>query len=96
MKSVLIIDDDPLIRKTLSSHLTKRGFEVQLAESGEAGLRRFAEACPDLVLLDIRLPDTDGLEVLRRITEQGTRTAVLMMTAFDDMQSTITAAPLMP
>ena len=94
MKSVLIIDDDPLIRKTLNSHLTKRGFEVQLAESGEAGLRRFAEACPDLVLLDIRLPDTDGLEVLRRITELGTRTAVLMMTAFDDMQSTITATKL--
>ena len=94
MKSVLIIDDDHLIRKTLSSHLAKKGYEVHLAEDGETGLGRFAEVCPDLVLLDIRLPDTDGLEVLRRITEQRTRTAVLMMTAFDDMQSTITAIKL--
>jgi DNA-binding NtrC family response regulator len=94
MKSVLIIDDDPLIRKTLSSHLAKKGFEVHLADDGEAGLGRFAEICPDLVLLDIRLPDTDGLEVLRRITEQRTRTSVLMMTAFDDMQSTIMAIKL--
>jgi len=94
MKSVLIIDDDPLIRKTLSSHLAKKGYEVHLAEGGEAGLDRFAEVCPDLVLLDIRLPDTDGLEVLRRITEQRTRTTVLMMTAFDDMQSTIMATKL--
>jgi len=94
MKSVLIIDDDPLIRKTLSTHLAKKGFEVHLAEDGEAGLGRFAEICPDLVLLDIRLPDTDGLEVLRRITEQRTRTSVVIMTAFDDMQSTIMAAKL--
>ena len=94
MKSVLIIDDDPLIRKTLSSHLAKKGFEVHLAEDGEAGLDRFAEICPDLVLLDIRLPDTGGLDVLRRITEQRTRTSVLMMTAFDDMQSTIMAIKL--
>ena len=94
MTSVLIIDDDPLIRKTLSSQLAKKGYEVQLAADGEAGLSRFAEACPDLVLLDIRLPDLDGLEVLRRIMEQRTRTAVVMMTAFDDMQSTITAIKL--
>ncbi len=94
MKSVLIIDDEPLIRKTLSSHLVKKGYEVHQAEDGETGLSRFAQVCPDLVLLDIRLPDTDGLEVLRRITEQRTRTAVIMMTAFDDMQSTITAIKL--
>ena len=94
MKSVLIIDDDPLIRKTLSSHLAKKGFEVHLAEDGQAGLERFGAVCPDLVLLDIRLPDMGGLEVLGRITEQRTRTAVVMMTAFDDMQSTITAIKL--
>jgi DNA-binding NtrC family response regulator len=94
MKSVLIIDDDPLIRKTLSSHLAKKGFEVHLAEDGGTGLNRFAGICPDLVLLDIRLPDADGLDVLRRITEQRTKTSVLMMTAFDDMQSTITAIKL--
>ena len=59
MKSILIIDDDPLIRKTLSSHLSRRNFEVHLAEEGEQGLVKYTENVPDLVILDIRLPDID-------------------------------------
>lgn len=94
MKSVLIIDDDPLIRKTLSSHLAKQGFEVNQAEDGEEGMQKYAESCPDLVLLDIRLPDTDGLEVLRKIKETNKKTYVLVMTAFDDMRTTVEAIKL--
>ncbi len=94
MKSVLIIDDDPLIRKTLSSHLLKKGFEVQLAEMGEEGLRKFAEHCPDLVLLDVRLPDSDGIEVLRKIKERNKKTCVVVMTAYDDMRTTVDAIKL--
>ncbi|MEW5900568.1 MAG: sigma-54 dependent transcriptional regulator [Acidobacteriota bacterium] len=94
MKSVLIIDDDPLIRKTLSSHLAKQGFEVQVAEEGEEGVQKFGESFPDLVLLDIRLPDTDGIEVLRRIKEQNKKTYVLVMTAYDDMKTTVDAMKL--
>ncbi len=94
MKTVLIIDDDPLIRKTLSSHLTKRGFEVALAEDGDEGIRKYNETCPELVLLDIRLPGTDGIEVLRVIREQNKRTFVLVMTAFDDMKTTVEAIKL--
>jgi DNA-binding NtrC family response regulator len=94
MKSVLIIDDDPLIRKTLSSHLTKRGFDVALAEDGDEGIRKYTETCPELVLLDIRLPGTDGIEVLRAIREQNKRTFVLVMTAFDDMKTTVEAIKL--
>jgi DNA-binding response OmpR family regulator len=62
MKSILIIEDDALVRKTLTSQLGKRGFEVGVAETGEGGVRLFQESCPDLVLLDVRLPDIDGLE----------------------------------
>jgi two-component system response regulator AtoC len=94
MKSILIIDDDALIRKTLSSHLTRQGFDVQTAEDGEAGLRKHGEMCPDLVLLDIRLPDTDGLDVLRRIRERAVRATVVMMTAYDDMKTTVEAIKL--
>ena len=94
MKSVLIIDDDPLIRKTLSSHLLKKGFEVQLAEMGEEGMRKFAENCPDLVLLDVRLPDSDGIEVLRKIKERNKKTCVVVMTAYDDMRTTVDAIKL--
>jgi len=94
MKSILIIDDDTLIRKTLSSHLTRQGFDVQTAEDGEAGLRKHGEMCPDLILLDIRLPDTDGLDVLRRIRERAVRATVVMMTAYDDMKTTVEAIKL--
>ena len=94
MKSILIVDDDPLIRKTLSSHLTRQGYEVRTAEDGGGGLAAHAEMCPDLVILDVRLPDIDGLEVLRRLKEQGHRSTVLIMTAYDDMKSTVEAVKL--
>jgi len=94
MKSILIIDDDALIRKTLSAHLARQGFDVQTAEDGESGLRMHGEMNPDLVLLDIRLPDTDGLDVLRRIREKAGRATVVMMTAYDDMKTTVEAIKL--
>lgn len=94
MKSVLIIDDDPLIRKTLSSHLSKQGFEVRLAENGEEGLEKHEESFSDLVILDIRLPDIDGIEVLRKIREKNKKTYVLVMTAYDDMKTTVEAIKL--
>jgi DNA-binding NtrC family response regulator len=91
MKSILIIDDDALIRKTLAAHLAKRGYEVRTAEDGESGLALAAESVPDLVLCDIRLPDIVGLEVLRRHKETGSRAAVVIMTAYDDMKTTVEA-----
>jgi two-component system response regulator AtoC len=94
MRSVLIIDDDPLIRKTLSGHLSKQGFDVQLAEEGEEGVRKFREFGPDVVILDVRLPDLDGLEVLRQIRDLNKKTYVLMMTAYDDMKTTVEAIKL--
>ena len=91
MKSILIIDDDPLIRKTLSSHLSRQGYEIRTAEDGESGLAVQADQNSDLVLLDVRLPDLDGLEVLRRIRGGNPRTTVVIMTAFDDMKTTVEA-----
>jgi len=94
MKSILIIEDDPLVRRTLTTQLAKRGFEVIAAENGEGGVRSFAEQCPDLVLLDVRLPDIDGLEVLRKIKEKNRRAIIMIMTAFDDMKTTVEAIKL--
>jgi len=94
MRSVLIIDDDPLIRKTLSGHLSKQGFDVQLAEEGEEGVRKFREFGPDVVILDVRLPDLDGIEVLRQIKDLNKKSYVLMMTAYDDMKTTVEAIKL--
>ncbi len=94
MKSVLVIDDDPLIRKTLSSYLSKKGFEAVAAEDGEEGLQKYEEHIPDLVILDIRLPDVDGLEVLGRIREKNPNASIIIMTAYDDMKTTIEAIKL--
>jgi two-component system response regulator AtoC len=94
MKSILVIDDDPLVGKTLSSHLSRRGYEVLLAEKGEEGLLKYAESCPDLVILDIRLPDKDGLEVLGKIKEKNKDACIIIMTAYDDMKTTVEAIKL--
>jgi DNA-binding NtrC family response regulator len=91
MKSVLVIDDDPLIRKTLSTYLSKKGLEAVVAEEGEEGLQKYEEHNPDLVILDIRLPDVDGLEVLGRIREKNPNATIIIMTAYDDMKTTIEA-----
>ena len=94
MRSILIIEDDALVRKTLASQLAKQGFEVVAAGTGEEGVLAFVEVAPDLVLLDVRLPDADGLDVLRRIKDKNRRAVILVMTAFDDMKTTIEAIKL--
>jgi len=94
MKSILIIDDDPLIRKTLSSHLSKTEYEVSMAEDGEEGLQSYEERLPDLTILDIRLPDMSGIEVLSRIKEKNKNASIIIMTAYDDMKTTVDAIKL--
>jgi len=94
MRSILIIEDDALVRRTLTSQLAKRGFEVTAAATGEEGVEAYDGSDPDLVLLDVRLPDTDGLDVLRRIKDKNRRAIILVMTAFDDMKTTVEAVKL--
>ena len=67
MKRALIIDDDPMIVKLQSMILTKAGYEIDSAPNGQAGLDRAAATGPDVVLLDVMMPDLDGLEVTRRL-----------------------------
>lgn len=94
MRSILVIDDDPLIRKTLATHLSKEDSEIVLAEDGLEGLQKFEECFPELVILDIRLPDMDGIEVLRKIKEKNKDACIIIMTAYDDMKTTIEAIKL--
>ncbi|MCI4444582.1 MAG: sigma-54-dependent Fis family transcriptional regulator [Candidatus Aminicenantes bacterium] len=91
MAMVLVVEDDSLVSRTLVSHLKKRGFEVKLAESGEEGLQIFRQFQPELILLDVRLPDINGLEVLKQIKYENKNTSVVIMTAFDDMKTTVEA-----
>jgi DNA-binding response OmpR family regulator len=77
---VLVVDDEPMVREVLQRYLELDGFEVAVAEDGEAALASFAEARPDLVVLDLMLPRIDGLEVFRRMRASAS-TPVIMLTA---------------
>jgi two-component system response regulator AtoC len=94
MKSILVIDDNRLIRQTFKSHLTSEGFEVSLAADGREGVEEFRKLEPDLVILDIHLPVLDGLEVLKQIRQIDPHAYVIMITAFDDMRTTVEAIKL--
>jgi len=77
---ILVVDDDPGIRSVLRGYLEQAGYRVVEAATGEAALDALDDSAPDVVLLDVGLPDIDGLEVLRRIRERS-QVLVLMVTA---------------
>ena len=80
---ILVVDDDRALREALRRALHLAGYEVELAENGQHGLSQVAAMSPDAVVLDIGLPDIDGLGVCRRLREAGNRVPVLMLTARD-------------
>jgi two-component system response regulator AtoC len=94
MAKVLVVDDEVSIRETLDMFLVEKGHEVYKAGTGQEGLNLFHECGPDVVILDIRLPDTSGLEVLAKIQKEAVSSKVIMITAFHDMETTIQAMKL--
>lgn len=94
MAKVLVVDDELSIRETLEMFLVEKGHEVFKAGTGQEGMDLFCEVAPDVVILDIRLPDTSGLEVLSRMQKQSAASKVIMITAFHDMETTIQAMKL--
>jgi two-component system response regulator MprA len=86
---VLIIDDDRALRDALRRALTLAGYEVATAAGGAQGLAAIAELPPDAVLLDVGMPDVDGLEACRRLRAAGDRVPVLMLTARDAVEDRI-------
>jgi two-component system response regulator AtoC len=94
MIKVLIVDDDEHIRESLELYLKEKGYDVISASNGSKALFHFDHDKPKMIILDIRLPDIDGLEVLRRIKGSNGKVQVAMITAFQDMETTITAMKL--
>jgi two-component system OmpR family response regulator len=83
---VLVVDDEPSIVDAVATSLRYEGFSVQEAVNGRSALSMAQEDPPDLVILDVMLPDLDGLEVTRRLRADGVRVPVLFLTARDTLQ----------
>jgi two-component system response regulator MprA len=78
---VLLVDDDAGVLRAIERALVIHGFEVQTSSDGSDALRMLAARAPDVVVLDVSMPDVDGLEVCRRLRAAGDPTPVLMLTA---------------
>ncbi len=81
---LLVVDDEPNIRELLAASLRFAGFEVDTAADGQQAVKKALESTPDLVVLDVMLPDLDGFTVTRRLREQGKHMPVVFLTARDD------------
>lgn len=88
MKTLLIVDDQTGIRLLLNEVFTKEGFTTRLAANGAEAIQSVAEVQPDCVLLDMKMPGIDGVEVLKRIKKDWPEIPVIMMTAYGEIDLT--------
>jgi DNA-binding NtrC family response regulator len=91
--TVLVIDDDESVAKLIATIFREEQFDVEVAVTGEDGIRLAEAASPDVVLLDVRLPDTNGLDVLERLKARSS-TPVVMLTALHDLKTAVRATHL--
>ncbi|MDN5820512.1 MAG: response regulator transcription factor [Brachybacterium sp.] len=86
---LLVVDDEPNIRDLLATSLRFAGFEVFTASTGNEAIREATENQPDLVVLDVMLPDMDGFTVTRRLRSRGEKYPILFLTAKDETQDKV-------
>ncbi|NCN11902.1 response regulator [Candidatus Kaiserbacteria bacterium] len=88
-KKILVVEDSPYLAESLKDMLTIKGYEAILAEDGREGVSMAIEQQPDLILLDIRLPDIDGYEVYRRIrtNDWGAKANIIVLTASESTEN---------
>ena len=83
---ILLVDSDPALCRTLADYLHGHGFEVTVKHDGKTGLFHATEDACDLVMLNVMLPELSGIEVLRRIRQQGQLPVVMLAAASDDVE----------
>ncbi|HWU38196.1 MAG TPA: response regulator, partial [Candidatus Acidoferrum sp.] len=93
-KRILVVDDEESVRWALRKALERAHYRVDMASDGHAGLQAAEEPGVDLVLLDVRLPGRDGLDVLREIRKRCPDLPVIMMTAYGTLQVAVEAMKL--
>ena len=89
--SLLVVDDDAVVREALVEALVEAGYDVRAADDGVRAVALLAERAPDIVLSDVRMPGMDGLALLALLRERAPDIPVLLMTAFDDMPTVVAA-----
>jgi two-component system OmpR family response regulator len=87
---VLIVDDEPNIRDLLATSLRFAGFEIQTAANGTAAVAAVTESEPDIILLDVMLPDMNGFSVTKKLRSAGIQAPILFLTARDEVEDKIT------
>lgn len=92
--SILIADDESLIRDSLEVAFMDEGYMVHLANTGREALRKFERFQPDILLLDIKLPDMSGIDVLKKIRQEDGEAVVIIMTAYASVKSAVNAMKL--
>lgn len=90
-EKILVIDDEKNILFTVRQALESEGYEVQTSTTGESGLRLAADENFDLILLDLKLPGIDGLEVLRQLSERPRRVSIIVISAFGTVNNAVDA-----
>lgn len=94
MKKILLIDDDQNILTTLKIHLEDTGMKILLAETGKKGLELFKQEKPEIVFLDLKLPDLEGLNVLEEIVRSRIKAYVIIITAYATIDTAVQAIKL--
>ena len=91
---ILVVDDEAAIRRLLRTSLPPQGFAVEEAASGGEALEQMARSQPDLVILDLGLPDMDGVEVIRKIRSAGSKLPILVLSSRGDERGKVEALEL--
>lgn len=92
--SILVVDDEPIVRESLAVYLSDSGFDVHTAKSGDEGLALFRNLKPDLVICDLRMPLFDGLDVLKAINAEAAETPVIVVSGQGSMDDVVNALRL--
>ncbi len=90
-RRILVVDDEATLRAGIAMALERRGFEVRQAAAGEEGLRVMADWPAGIVFLDVRLPDMDGFEVLKRLSQDYPETVVIMITGYPNIEGAVSS-----
>jgi DNA-binding response OmpR family regulator len=90
LKKILVVDDDPAIRDLLGRFFSRQNFQIESAENGETALTLFEKFNPDLIILDVMLPDIRGFDVCQQIKKIRTNVLVILLTSLTDVEHQVT------